>query len=589
VAVAPLVLVAVLWVPAVGADAAGAGPAPPAVPTGTLRIAATGELGPLDTCCAEYTETSALLRLVSRQLVSFRPAAAGSAFSGPVGDLATVAVSPDGLTYTFTIRRGADWDAPTGPRQVTSTDAQRGIERLCNPVVPAPELGYWTGVIQGMAAFCRAFETLRLPPDPAGQVAAIAAFLATHRVTGISTPSARTVVFRLLHPSSTFLDVLALPMSSPVPVEALSALPGSLDEAQHLISDGPYTVASSIPGVGDTFVPNPAWQQRTDPIRHQYVATVSVTEAEDPAAVVQQLASGQADLGWGVTEAAAPVAGLRVLAPFSGAITYLVFNLRSRADHGALARVAVRRALQYCVDRRQLVQVSGGPGLDRPLDQVLPPTVSVGSRPLHPFPTPHGNGDPARCRSMLAAAGYPHGLTLTLLDDGDAPMPAQASALVAEMANGGVTLRLAEQPSWGAEVGVLESPAERSQWDVALATWYPDWPGNDAASYLGPLLCGRGPLAGPTNYGGYDDPVVDRAVSAAEAAASARQAAADWERADVQATERDPAWVPLLTQAVPQLVGADVVHARYLAAIAGVDPTDLWIEPSAAPPGAAGG
>ncbi len=85
-------------------------------------------------------------------------------------------------------------------------------------------------------------------------------------------------MFTLVHPSSSFLNILALPMSSPVPVEINNYVPASVTEAENFISDGPYTITSYTPNVSYTLAKNPDWKQSTDPIRHQYFDAVDVTD-----------------------------------------------------------------------------------------------------------------------------------------------------------------------------------------------------------------------------------------------------------------------------------------------------------------------
>ena len=78
-----------------------------------------------------------------------------------------------------------------------------------------------------------------------------------------------------MHPASSFINIMAMPMSSPVPVEILQYLPGSVQEEEHFISDGPYTITSYTPNVSYTLAKNPAWQQSTDSLRHQYFDAIT--------------------------------------------------------------------------------------------------------------------------------------------------------------------------------------------------------------------------------------------------------------------------------------------------------------------------
>jgi ABC-type transport system substrate-binding protein len=551
---------------------------------GTLKIVGSGDVDHLDTCCAYYTTTYEMLRMVSRQLLSYKASYAPSAAGTPVPDMATYKISPNGLTYTFTIKQGVMWDTPTGPRQVTSQDEVRGIKRLCNPVSGAGPIAYWTNNIAGMASYCAAFAKITLPTDPTAEVAALNTFMNANNISGLSTPNSSTVVFTLNHPSSNFLNILALPMSSPVPTEINNYLPSSASEAQNFISDGPYTITSYTPNVSYTLAKNPAWEQSTDPIRHQYFNAVDVTMGESPTAVQQQLQTGAADMEWDTTVPPAQVPGLvsaknpDFAADFFGGLTYLAFNTKSTADGGALQKPAVREALQYCVNKEHIVQVTGGPAINQAINQILPPAMNVGYQQINPYPTPNNEGNPAKCKSELAAAGYKHGITLTLAYADNPPMPAQAVALQSDFQKGSVTIKLNEQPSQGAYFVYLETPKNKAHWDLAFGDWFPDWVGNGAQSYFSPLLDGRQYAVGSTDYGDYNDATVNKDIDAALDTASLTKAAADWAAADKYIMTKDPAWIPLLNIALPQFIGSNVVHGIYVPFLGGFDPTNLWVK-----------
>src|SRR5580692_9834811 len=56
---------------------------------GTLKIVGNGDVDHLDTCCAYYTTTYEMLRMVSRQLVSYKTARSDPAPTTTVPDMAT--------------------------------------------------------------------------------------------------------------------------------------------------------------------------------------------------------------------------------------------------------------------------------------------------------------------------------------------------------------------------------------------------------------------------------------------------------------------------------------------------------------------
>src|SRR5580700_10715048 len=72
---------------------------------GTLKIVGSGDVDHLDTCCAYYTTTYEIMRMVSRQLVTYRAGYTTADETQVVPDMATYKISPNGLTYTFTIKQ----------------------------------------------------------------------------------------------------------------------------------------------------------------------------------------------------------------------------------------------------------------------------------------------------------------------------------------------------------------------------------------------------------------------------------------------------------------------------------------------------
>src|SRR5580704_1358344 len=115
-----------------------------------------------------------------------------------------------------------------------------------------------------MKSYCTGFAAIKLPTGPAAQIAALKNYITSNLISGLSTPDSSTLVITLMHPASSFINILAMPMSSPVPVEILNYLPGSVQEEEHFISDGPYTITSYTPNVNFTLAKNPDWQQSTD-------------------------------------------------------------------------------------------------------------------------------------------------------------------------------------------------------------------------------------------------------------------------------------------------------------------------------------
>ena len=290
------------------------------------------------------------------------------------------------------------------------------MKRTCNPTQPFGGQPDFSNIIKGYAAFCTGFTNVS-STDPAAQKA----YIDANNISGVTVDPSnpQTIIFQLTQPVSYFTNILGLNAFDPAPVEYLNYLPGSNDLAQHTISDGPYQVQTYDPAKSIDFVRNPVWKASTDPIRKAYVNQINVNETGTQASIQQQILTNtpQADMEWDSyvptndipSLLAANDPRLSLESEFS-TNPYVVFNAQSPNNGGALGKLAVRQALEYALNRTNLIQDAGGPKVSPPLTQVLPPGIT-GSAPSYS----QYNYDPAKAKQLLASAGYSSGLTLKFL------------------------------------------------------------------------------------------------------------------------------------------------------------------------------
>jgi len=554
---------------------------------GTLKLLGSSDVDHLDTASAYYTASYTLERTYARQLFSYPASTDTTAANTPVPDLATVmpttangGISADGKTYTIHLRTGVKWN--TSPaREVTAQDIVRGLKRLCNPVSPVGAPGYYENTIAGMTAYCDGFAKV------AGTAPAIAAYVNGHDIAGVKATDAHTLVFTLLQPASDFVNILAMPFASAAPAEYLGYVPDSAAFRQHTISDGPYQVAKYTANQSIVLDKNPAWSQSSDPIRHQYVDHISVTEGQDAGPVQQQIQAGTADLEWDTVVPTPNIPALQAskdarlgLYPALDTNPYLVFNLQSPTANSALKNVKVRQAIEYAIDKTAIGQVYGGPAINTPLDQVIPPG-NVGYQQFDPYPTPQSSGAPATCKSMLAAAGYPNGFTIKDVYRNAGNHPAVAQDIQADLKACGITDKLVPVNQGDYYSKYLNSPsaAQRGVWDISEPGWVPDWYGNNGRAIIEPLFDGRNYGPNSVDYGDYNNPAVNALIDKALAAPDQNTAATYWHQADLQIM-KDAAIVPLQTQKTALYRATRVHNAVFLPLSQAYDLTQIWLDPA---------
>jgi ABC-type transport system substrate-binding protein len=441
--------------------------------------------------------------------------------------------------------------------------------------------GYYEDTIAGMKAYCDAFATV---PQNA---AAFRSFVDTHEISGVTAVDAATLKFTLTQPAGDFVNILALPFSSAAPVEYLDYLPDDADFRQHTLSDGPYAITKYVPGQSYVLSRNPAWSQAADPLRHQHPDQIQITLGADENGVQQQIAAGTQDLEWDTTVPTADVPALQSSAdprlgvyPDYDTNPFLVFNMQSPNNSGALGKVAVRQALEYAIDKAAIGQIYGGPALNTPLNQVIPPN-NVGYQQFDLYPTAGDRGDPAKCKTMLAAAGYPNGLTVTDVYRTSGKHPDVYQSVQADFAKCGVTVTGKPAAASDYYGKYLSDPtaAKSGVWDISEPGWVPDWYGNNGRAIIEPLFDGRTYGPGSTDWGDYNNTQVNADIDTALATVDQAAATTALHAADQQIMQ-DAAIIPFQTQSTPLMRSTRVHNAIYWPFAVQYDYTNVWLDPT---------
>jgi peptide/nickel transport system substrate-binding protein len=570
---------------------------------GTLKLVAASGPDHIDTVPAYYTADYILERGYARQLLTYPTVpdptlnSAGWAKNiTPAPDVATAVpttsngqITNGGKTYTFHIKRGVDWNTMP-PRQVTAADFIREFKAFCNPVSPVGNPVYYTTTIAGLKRYCDAETRFFASKKHVPTAANIANFQNRHDISGITAVNASTLKFTLIQPAGDFIYMLAMPFTSARPVEYDRYVPDSLQLDQHTISDGPYQITSYLPSRSITMSRNPAWKQSTDPNRHQYVKTVQVTIGiSDGQTQFNDMKTGKYDLPLDTGIAASEIPTLEATHdpkfrawPGSNTLPYIVFNLRSPNNRGAMGKLAVRQAIEYGVNKVAVQKVVGGPAVTKILNTAIPPgNVGYLNYDLYPS-TNHHQGEPAKCKSMLARAGHKNGLSVTYLYPNDSLSKAIFGALRASLRACAINLNGKPQPSSTFFVNLGNAPANAKPgtWDMAQPGWFPDWFGNNGRAIIAPMFqtpC----VLNTTNYGCYRSSQLDSLIKQAESASSTSQAATLWNKADHNVMS-NAVIVPLLRQQLLMYSSANVQQAEtsaivYQPNIGGPDITNVWL------------
>jgi ABC-type transport system substrate-binding protein len=551
---------------------------------GTLTLLGQSDIFNLDTTSGYYTVDNILERSFTRQLVSYPTTASFLAQIQLKPDIATAVptrgnggISADGRTYTLHIKKGVKWN--TSPaRQVTASDFVREFKLLCNPASPTGAPGYYESTIVGMARYCAGFAKVK------GTAPAIAAYVNGHAVPGVVAKNDLMLVFRLLKPAPDFPNILAMGFSSARPVEYMKYVPDSAQMRQHTLSDGPYQITKYAPGKEFQLDRNPAWDPKTDALRHAYVDHMKVTEGLTQDTVQQQIQAGTGDMDWDVTPPAQSLPGLiaskdqrLVIGPagpyYVALNTYLAMNQYA----GPMKNKLVRQAAEYALNKNAIVQIFGGPRIATPANQVVLPGNVGYIQNYNPYPNKGGNGDPAKSKELLKKAGFPNGVTIKLLYATTEPAPRVAQSIQSSLQQGGFKVTLV--PTTGADFYgkymLVPSTAQKQAWNIATPGWIPDWFGNNGRSVIQPLFTKPG--NGSSDYGGYNSAATNHLVNQALTSPSADAAAAAWQKANAQIM-KDAAVVPIEFQKFTAYHSSRVQGCVFWFFDINCDPTNVWLK-----------
>jgi len=548
---------------------------------GTLKLAHLKDLSHYDTNQAyEVRGWGYHIRASMRQLLSYQNTTDAEKRDLPVPDLAKAQpeISDDGLTYTFELKDGIKYAPPTN-REVVAADIARGIERLCDPNGVSGGLSYYESTIEGMTEYCAGFAKIKKE-----SAAAAKEYVESKDISGITVEGDKKITFKLKQKAGDFVNMLALPFTTPVPVEVLNYITDSAQYRKNMqgFAVGPYMVSSYTASQSLKLVKNPNWDPKTDDIRGGFVDGIDITlNAASKESIQQQIEAGTLDsyLRGAPPNAAAEKAERardpRLKVDKTGdCVFYIVFNLHhSTAGGKAIQNKVVRQALNYAIDKTAIIQVLGGPRNGDPHGQILPPTL-LGYKKIDPYATPGSKGDLNKAKQMLDEAGVKN-LKLDFIYDNTETNKNIVQVISDQLKKIGVAIN--PRPSDDATVDTTNPKSDN--WDLYYAGWCPDWAGNGARTFFTPLLSDPGlknyNAGGSYNYGGYDNPEVDKKVEQA-LASDPEEAENIW--ADIDATVmQDAPWVPIYASNAVTFISSRVKGYVYFPFSIGFDLTNVGV------------
>ena len=421
-------------------------------------------------------------------------------------------VSPDGLTYTFKLRKGVKF---TNGREVVASDVKYSIERAVDPKTQGPGAGFF-GAIKGFDTVTGGTSTT---------------------LDGIATPDDQTVVFTLSRPDATFLHVLAINFASVVPKEAVEAAAG--DFGKMPVGSGTFVLKEWTVGQRLVFERNPDYFVKDMP----HIDKFTVEVGQEPLVALLRLQKGEVDIaGDGVPpakflEIKNSPEGAEIIVDGAQLHTgYITLNTRVKP----FDNVKVRQALNMAINKERITRILNGRATAA--NQPLPPLMPGYDKTFTGYAF-----DVEKAKALLAEAGFPDGFETILYSTNTDPQPRIAQAIQQDLAAVGVKAEVRAL----AQANVIAAGGTEGEapmiWSGGMA-WIADFP--DPSNFYGPILGCSGAVQGGWNWSWYCNKDLDARAIAADSMSDPAKAAerqAEWGKifTDIMA---DAPWIPLTNE-----------------------------------------
>jgi oligopeptide transport system substrate-binding protein len=373
------------------------------------------------------------------------------------------AVSPDGLVYTFVLRRDLKWSNGV---DLEARDVVRGLERALDPATAAP--------LFAQLLLIQNAEEFRLGTLASSQKLAVTAI------------DRRTVEIRLATASQRFLQVLAQPVATPAPDPRTSAA-----ATPQIISNGPFMVDHQAEG--HRLIKNPYFFD---------ASSVGASAIDIVLAPRLNAALAAEDIDLALAYMPEPRVGRATNPALIDGEGRDLIQLTLNVTRAPLNSRELRHALGMLIDRAELIK-------DLHLINAEPAFNMVPDPPYNAFRAPYARlnrGDRAIvAEALLLDVDIPALRSLKFLHPDELTHAALAQAVAAAWRAVGFKVDLVAVPDASYEAVLLSG-----DFDVAMAV---PWRASQATdSFLWPHT----QAAGPWNVSNYREPEFEQMMKMAD-------------------------------------------------------------------------
>jgi peptide/nickel transport system substrate-binding protein len=421
-------------------------------------------------------------------------------------------VSSDGLTYTFKIRPGLKF---SNGKPLTAEDIKYTFYRIykVDPGVFIPPIVGSQEVIEGKA----------------------------NEVSGVEADG-NTLTIHLEERNGAFLQSISQAYTCPVP----RGTPVKQDESGDMPATGPYMIDSYQPTQQLVLVRNPHFDPALGPkgVAGKFIFDLALDQTQALAKIkLGQLATTLESLPASDALLARndPTLKGHVFSNVTSTLNYLWMN----NDVAPFDNIDVRKAVNYALDRNQLVKVSGGSNAVESWDQMIPPPLAGKSEELYP-----SEPDLTKAKQLMKESGISLPVSTTIYTPSLTNLPLVAQVIQQDLEPIGIhaNVHVASTTVTSAYVSVRSHHAP-----AGFGAWTQDYPdGGDFMQLVDPRL-----IDSDSNHSHFNvASMVPKFKSAAEKSGPEREVAYQELAKEVQ--EKYAPWAPLFMQVSTQATAPNV-------------------------------
>ncbi|MFF3490768.1 ABC transporter substrate-binding protein [Streptomyces sp. NPDC002795] len=477
-----------------------------------------------------------------------------------VGDLAKDAgkSSDGGKTWTFELKDGVKDE---NGHAITSADIRHSIERLYSSFLtdgPAYIQQWLSGSgTSYRKAYAGPYKGKHLPDSV------------------LDTPDDKTIVFHFKEAHTDVPQALAM--------AAYSVVPEKTDTKQKYdqkpVATGPYKISAFKPGKSLKLVRNDQWDEKTDPMRHNYVdgfnIDFNVSKADQTKTILADrgeaknavMFSGQID----ATQLQKITTDKKVMKRTVQGYGPYVWQLNMNMDR--IKDKKIRDAIALAIPGTAAGHADGGAYGGDAANSLTSPSTPGYDPKFDPFNrAKKPNGDIEKAKKLIDEAGAKGKKLVYAFANVDVRVT-QANLIINNLEKIGLDIQKKEvdQATWYEQMGKVKNGM-----DLYMTGWGQDWA--DGNTVFPPSYDGANIQDGASNYSHVNDKHVNAESARIQKIADASERAKEYAKlSEYISTKINPA-APIYYTKIFQIAGSNVGGLRYSSVTNYTDPTRIFLK-----------